>query len=94
MKVVFELPDELVPRIVAATCAAYGYQAEVPDPDNPGRTIPNPVDPGAFTRQQAVNFYLQIVQGQEAAQASETARQAKIDEIKAIDLSAVQTWTE
>lgn len=38
-----EMPDAAFELAVDAIAAAYGYQAEIEDPDNPGQMIPNPM---------------------------------------------------
>lgn len=41
-------PDALFAQAVEAVCANYGYQPNVPDPANPGGTVPNPESPVEF----------------------------------------------
>lgn len=44
------IPDVLAPRIIAGLCGLHNYQSTIPDPDNPGETIPNPETKAEFIR--------------------------------------------
>lgn len=71
-----------------AMCVTYGYQAQVPDPDNPGQTKANPVTPGDFAKQQIINFikdvtraYLHRQKEAEAKAQAAALAQAQVDAI-------------
>lgn len=42
--------DEVVPLLLDACALVYGWQAQVPDPDDPTKVIPNPVTKAEFAR--------------------------------------------
>lgn len=65
-------------RIADAFADVYGYQAQVPDPQNPAQMIPNPVSKGAFVKQQIIAFVKQTVAGSEGNKAGDQARNAAI----------------
>lgn len=69
------IPAAAEERVHDAFASAYGWEAEVPDPDNPGQTIPNPQSKADFTAERIVAFVKEVVAGQEAAAAAETARE-------------------
>ena len=64
-----------LPTIVSAFSAIYGYQANIPDPNNPGQTIPNPVTPQEFARQQIIRYVKDVTRQylQEQSQAAAPA---------------------
>jgi hypothetical protein len=65
-----------VPRIRAAFSAAYNYQATIPDPSNPGQTIPNPETAQQHMVRRIREYVKEVVKGYEATTAGNTARQA------------------
>ncbi len=73
------IPDPVVARVRTAFTNTYGYQATIPDPSNPGQTIPNPETASAFMRRMLMNFVKDTVKGYEASQAVRTARQTAVD---------------
>lgn len=60
-------------RIVDAMAITYGYQANIPDPANPGQTIPNPQTKAQFARAQIRRIIIEAVRNAEAQQAREQA---------------------
>ena len=50
------------PALADAFAAAYHYQDEVEDPDNPGEMIPNPESRGNFAKRMLVNHIIGILQ--------------------------------
>jgi len=42
------IPDATNTDLVSAVCSNYLYQATIPDPANPGKTIANPMTPAQF----------------------------------------------
>ena len=86
--ITFSFPDEAVPLIAQAFCDSYGYRSTIPDPDSPGKTIPNPQTPAEFTRQKVVDYVREVCRGYIAktaiAQAKATAQQVaqkQVDDI-------------
>ena len=71
-----------VSRIVDAICAEYGYQANIPAPQNPGQTIPNPETKQAFAKRMIGTVIRNIVANQDLA----TARQAAEANVTPINL--------
>lgn len=55
---------------------AYGYQVNVPDPDNPGQTIPNPQGIQPFFNRVLTQFIRDVVKGQKVKEAAEAAAAA------------------
>lgn len=72
------IPDAQLNRVRDAFAAAYGYSATVPDPANPGQTIPNPENKTQFTQRMVRKYMHEVVKGYEATKDAETARQAAI----------------
>lgn len=60
-------------RIVDALCAVNGYQAQVPDPVNPGQVIPNPVTKAAFAKEHVKAYLKATVLSYERSQAATSA---------------------
>jgi len=77
------VPDALVPRIQSAFALSYEYKAQIPDPQNPGQTIPNPENMAAFLRRILKEFMRDVVIEQEAGAAQATARQNAYTQITA-----------
>lgn len=68
--------------IVNAFTDAYGYTDTIPDPDNPGQTIPNPVTRAAFTARQLELYIRSVVRQkltQNDADAAKAAKEAELD---------------
>ena len=55
---------------------AYGYQVNVPDPDNPGQTIPNPQGIQPFFNRVIAQYIRDVVRGQKVKEAAEAAAAA------------------
>jgi len=53
---------------------AYGYQAEIPDPNNPGQTIPNPQGIQVFFNRAIAAYIKDVVRGREIQEAEAAAR--------------------
>lgn len=68
--------------VIDSVSAAYGYQATVPDPKDPSRTIPNPVSEEAFVANQVEKYLSDVVRARLINAAGESARRSKEDEIK------------
>jgi hypothetical protein len=66
------IPDAMLPRVQAAVAADQGWQAQVPDPANPGQTIPNPETQVELVRRVLKNYLRTITVGYEAGQAQIT----------------------
>lgn len=73
-------------RIVDGIAKVYGYQTTIPDPNNPGQTIPNPETKAEFGRKQVRKFIVDAVKKAEVMQAIEAAQQAESN-VSAIDLT-------
>src|ERR1035437_11001703 len=52
----FAIDSTLITEAVQALCAQGGYQALIPDPANPGQTIPNPQTRPQFAKQVIRDF--------------------------------------
>lgn len=73
-------------RLLNAFVKQYGYTAQVPDPANPGQTIPNPVSKRDFAEQVLESFVLQSVEAAEKNEAAEKARREAATDVKGIKL--------
>jgi hypothetical protein len=73
--ITFTLDDQTYAAGVAALCANYGYRAEVPDPTDPGKTLPNPVSPDQFATAQVQAFVAENIRAHLVRRAAEMARQ-------------------
>lgn len=51
-------------KVIQRFCEAYGWTATVPDPNNPGQTIPNPVSDQTFFNRQLTAYIKDIVRSQ------------------------------
>lgn len=60
-------------RIVDAMAIHYGYQANLPDPNNAGSTIPNPETKSQFAKAQIRRIIMEAVKSAEVTQAHITA---------------------
>lgn len=74
----FTADQALLDAFIQAACTAYGYQAEIPNPNNPGKFIPNPQTPAQFAQQCVINYCIDIVRAYQSSQAAENARQEAI----------------
>lgn len=54
---VITLPDAVMAATMQAICALNGYTPTIPDPDNPGQSIENPVGPAQFAVQKSVEHW-------------------------------------
>ncbi len=52
-------------RIINAFASAYGYSATIPDPANPGATLPNPVTTADFAVDKISEYIQAVVKGEE-----------------------------
>lgn len=59
------IPDVALQRVLAAFAANFGYRLAVPDPANPGQTIPNPQTLAAFAQEQVRLWVKGIVKNHE-----------------------------
>ena len=72
-----QFPDGERPRINKAFADAFGYQETLPDPQNPGKTIPNPETRGQFCKRMIASFVKDVVAGSEVKEAAEAAAAAR-----------------
>jgi hypothetical protein len=68
------IPDGQLARVRDSFALAYNYQATIPDPANPGATIPNPENKVQFMQRKVREYIKEVVKGQEAVAAAEAAR--------------------
>jgi hypothetical protein len=85
--VTISIPNPQIPRIRAAFAAAYNYQPTIPDPNNPGQTIPNPVSIDQFVKQQVIRYVKTIVREHEAHIADATARATVETDVEGINIT-------
>lgn len=53
----YDIPNDIAIELVDALCHRYGYSATLPDPVNPGETIPNPETRNQFAKRQAAEWF-------------------------------------
>lgn len=68
------IPDEIAQRVIGAFCDKYGYKDQIPDPNNPGQWIPNPVTKAQFAKDCLKQFVKAVVMSYESTKAAEDAR--------------------
>lgn len=89
-RITVDVPDPVASRVEAAFTAAYGYQAQIPDPafeptpENPGPApmIDNPETPTDFVKAQIREHIRNVVAGHEATEAAEKARGRAADKAR------------
>ena len=74
--IIVTIPDAQVARVRNAFAIAYNYQATIPDPANPGSTIPNPESKTQFAQRKVREYVKEVVKSVEAPTAGEVARKA------------------
>lgn len=72
-------------KVIDRFCAAYGYQDNIDDPNNPGQQIPNPQGRQAFFNARLTDFIKDVVKAQAIREASATAA-ATADSTETTDL--------
>jgi len=60
-------------------CDQYKYQAEIPDPEDSDKTIPNPESKTAFFKRVVQEFVWSSVKSRRATKAADAARDAEVD---------------
>lgn len=81
--ITFTTDTEALMQLTAAACSVYNYQAMLPDPDNPGKFLPNPVGPAEFATNVIISFCKEVVktyQVQQAVKAAQAKAAAGADE--------------
>ncbi len=68
------VPDAIAARITSDMCAYNGYQEQIPDVNNPGTFIDNPMTPGQFVKECVKTYILSCCRAFEATKAAEDAR--------------------
>lgn len=69
-----QIPDAVMPRVVAALVSYYGYQEVIIDAA--GNQVPNPETKGQFAKRMVAETVMRLVRSVEAANAAEAARVA------------------
>jgi hypothetical protein len=79
--ITISIPDAAMPRIVDAFTKQFGYMDTIPDPANPGQTIPNTETKNQFVQKMIRNHIKDTVAMYEGMQASQTTAQQARDAI-------------
>jgi hypothetical protein len=74
------IPDAVLPRVVDAFAATYGYQPTIDG-------APNPETKAAFAKRQVIAFIKRTVADREAGAAADAARSTAVDAANALDLT-------
>lgn len=73
--ITISIPDAAVTRVTDAFTKQFAYQDTIPDPNNPGATIPNPETKAQFVQRMIRNYIKEVVASYEARVAGDTAAQ-------------------
>jgi len=84
--ITINFPDGERARILRAFVQAYGYKDTIPDPNNPGQTIPNPETKGQFTKRKIAAFVKDVVASIEVKEAAESAAEAARSNASSLDV--------
>lgn len=76
-----DVPDAQEDRIYEAFATAFGYQEQVPDPENAGQMTDNPQTKAEFAKERIASFITGTVGSVEAEAAATTARTDAIDNV-------------
>ena len=71
--IIVTIPDAQVTRVRNAFAIAYHWSATIPDPANPGSTIPNPESKTQFAQRKVREYVKNVVKGVEAPAARNAA---------------------
>ena len=72
----FDTGAATVASIVDDLAAANGYQATIPDPANPGQTLPNPQTKAAFAKEMVRQYIVRTIRDYRKEAAAKLAREA------------------
>jgi hypothetical protein len=53
----YDIPSAVAVELVDALCWQFGYKETIPDPANPGSTIPNPETQNQFAKRQGMLWF-------------------------------------
>lgn len=86
-QITFTVPDAVATRIIQSTCYVNGYQDNVPDPQNPGQFIPNPVSKVAFLKSIIIEMLKSNLKAYESAATISAATGALNSEVDGINIT-------
>ena len=86
-EIVIKIPDAKLNRVVDGVCGNFGYQENVPDPDNDGEVMPNPQTKGQFAKAQIVKYTKDCVRAYEYKVSEATERSRVNQEVDDIGIS-------
>jgi hypothetical protein len=77
------LPADITPaEILKKLVRRWGWTAQVPDPDNPGQTVQNPVTAKKYFDRYIWNFMRQELQAELVDKVADAARRTEQDRLK------------
>lgn len=79
--ITIQIPDAQMANVVEAFTKQYGYQDTIPDPANPGQTIPNPETKNQFVQKMIRNYIKETVAGYQGMAANQAAAQKARDDL-------------
>lgn len=88
-QVLITMPDAVAPRLVAAICKNYGYQAQLLNPET-GEMEANPETALQFVFRQRIKFLKDNLKQAEVPDLAKDERITKIAEIDAIEITIEQ----
>ena len=80
------VPDEHVDNAKLVLAEHFGYQEQIPDPENPGQMMANPQVPMAFVKQEVIRLMERGVKNKLKGEAARAAADA-------VDVSSVEIPT-
>lgn len=86
-QITFNIPDGSQVRALNATVYLNGYRDTVPNPQNPGQTIPNPVSKLQFFKSVIINQIKENIRAYESVATITTATNQLVSEVEGISIT-------
>lgn len=75
--IAYAVPVEVAGELTQAFASVFNYEETVVDPEDPTKSIPNPIDPVQFAKLKVLEYAKSIIKTHRAQ--VEAAKQAKVD---------------
>ena len=86
-QIIFTVPDGSQARALNATVYLNGYTDTIPNPQNPGQTIPNPVSKLQFFKSVIINQIKENIKAYESKEVIATASSQLSSEVEGISIT-------
>ena len=86
-KIEFNIPDGKLSKYVGFLSRNWGYQDEVPDPENEGEKIPNPQSKGDFVKEHIADWIKAVLKARIKYEAEATAGETAITEEEPLEIA-------